>query len=82
MNKALHWFIRIWIAMVILVNVAAIAGMFLSDGFWGGLGRVQDTYSPFNIINWIMEVVLLAPALLAAWWLEKRKQRATAIREV
>ncbi|NEK54590.1 hypothetical protein GUK36_35100 [Rhizobium leguminosarum] len=76
MNKALQWFIRLWIAVVILVNVAAIAGMLLHDGFWSGLSRVQGTYSPFNIFNWIMEVLLLSPAMLAAWWLDRRKQNA------
>lgn len=74
MNKALQWFIGIWVTLAVLVNVVAIAGMSLHDGFWGGLSRLQDTYSPFNIFNWIMEVVLLSPSLLAAWWLERRKQ--------
>lgn len=81
MNKALQWFIGIWVGIAVGVNVVSIAGMFMHDGFWGGLGRVQDTYSPFNIFNWIMEVLLLTPALLAAWWLEKRKQRVTATSE-
>lgn len=53
----------------------------MHHGFWGGLGAVRDTYSPFNIVNWIMEVVLLTPALLATWWLVKRKQRAAATAE-
>lgn len=76
MNKALRWFIQLWIGIVILVNLAAIAGMLLHDGFWDGLSRVQDIYSPFNIFNWIMEVLLLSPALLAAWWLDRRKHSA------
>ncbi|MGV2137406.1 hypothetical protein ACQZ45_05435 [Agrobacterium sp. 16-2014-1-2a] len=78
MDKALHWFVRIWVGVVILVNLVAIAGMFMHDGFWGGVNRMQETYSPFNIFNWIMEVLLLSPALVAAWWLEKRK-RETAL---
>lgn len=77
MNKALQWFIRIWVSVVFLVNAAAIAGMFMHDGFWGGLSRMQDTYSPFNIFNWIMEVLLLSPALFAAWWFAKRNQHTT-----
>jgi hypothetical protein len=76
MNVFLKWFINIWIGIAILVNLVSMAGMFMHDGFWGGLGRVQETYSPFNIVNWIMEVVLLSPALLAAWLLERRKSRA------
>lgn len=76
MNTFLKWFIGLWVTVAIGINVVAIVGMFMHDGFWGGLGRVQHTYSPFNIFNWIMEVVLLSPALAAAWWLERRKQRA------
>ncbi len=76
MNRALQWFIGIWGGMVLLVNVAAVAGMFAQDGFWDGLSHVQDTYSPFNILNWVFELVLLSPALVAAWWLDRRKQRA------
>lgn len=53
----------------------------MHHGFWDGLSTVRDTYSPFNIVNWIMEVALLAPALFATWWLAKRKQRATATAE-
>ncbi|MUZ61429.1 hypothetical protein [Agrobacterium vitis] len=54
MNKALQWLIGIWVAIAALVNVVPIAGMFMHDGFWGSLGRVQDTYSPFNIFNRII----------------------------
>ena len=75
MNRALKVFIGIWCAVAVCVNVIAIAGMFVHDGFWGGIGRMQDTYSPFNISNYIMEALLLSPALLAAWWLERRKQK-------
>ncbi|TBB97187.1 hypothetical protein ELH39_07990 [Rhizobium ruizarguesonis] len=76
MNRALKIFISVWIAIAVIVNVVAIAGMFMHDGFWGGLARVQDTFSPFNIFNWIMEVILFAPAILASMWLERRKSRA------
>jgi uncharacterized membrane protein len=76
MDVFLKRFISIWVGIAVLVNFVSIAGMFMHDGFWGGLGRVQDTYSPLNIFNWIMEVVLLSPALLAAWLLERRKSRA------
>ena len=73
MDRVLRWFIKIWVGIAILVNVMAITGMFMKSGFWGGISQVQDTYSPFNLINWIMELALLSPALLALWWLERRK---------
>ncbi|MER8422456.1 hypothetical protein [Mesorhizobium sp. M1403] len=75
MDKTLTWFIRIWIALALGVNVVAISGMFMANGFWGGLTHVQDTYSPYNIINYVMEVVLLSPALAAFWWQERRRSQ-------
>jgi formate hydrogenlyase subunit 3/multisubunit Na+/H+ antiporter MnhD subunit len=63
--------------LALLVNVIAIAGMFMANGFWGGLAQFQDTFSPYNIINYLMEVVLIAPALLASWWQDKRRSKKT-----
>lgn len=43
---------------------------------WVGVAidRVADLYSPFNLINWLMEVVLISPALGAYAWLEQRRK--------
>lgn len=78
-DRALRWFIGIWVGLVLLLNVIAVAGIFLVSGFWEGVARVQDTYSPFNIINWVVEVVLLSPALVTAWWLERRKSKQSEV---
>lgn len=76
MNRALTWFIRIWVAFAILVNVLSMAGAFMAEGFWGGWATIQDTYSPFNYLNVLMEIILLSPALLAYWWRERRIAKA------
>jgi len=73
MDRLLRWFIQGWIAIAILVNIIAGVGMFVAGGFWGGLAQLQETFSPFNVANYIMEVVLISPALAAHWWLERRQ---------
>jgi len=76
MDKALTWFIRLWLGLALLVNLAAVAGLMLTaPGFWAGLGRVAEIYSPFNVINYLAELALLSPALGAYLWREKRRAR-------
>lgn len=76
MDKALTWFIRIWVALAILVNVIAIAGFIMGAPTIGeGWARVQDIYSPFNVINYILELVLVSPALGAYFWRERRRKK-------
>jgi hypothetical protein len=41
MNKVLTWFIRCWIAIAILVNIIAVAGLFLAaHSFSAGFSRL------------------------------------------
>lgn len=47
----------------------AIGALFIFAGTYGvwrteGFGGVQDLYSPFNIINWLVTVATLAPGFL------------------
>jgi len=77
MNKALELFALAWIVFVFLANGIAIAGFFMAaPTFWAGLANVQDIFSPFNVFNWIAELIALSPALGAIWWLERRKARS------
>ena len=76
MNKTLGIFVRVWIGFAVLVNIVAIIGLFIgAGGFWAGMGQVWEIYSPFNLINWIAEVVLISPAIGAEIWLQKRQGR-------
>jgi hypothetical protein len=72
MNKALHWFIRLWVGFVILLNVVAIAWFFFGYGFWGGLSSVANTFDPRNFGNYVTELILLSPALAASFWKNRR----------
>jgi hypothetical protein len=76
MDRALQWFIRIWVAIAVAVNIIAIAGFFIgAHGFWAGWAKVSEIYSPFNLTNYVVELVLVSPAIGAYWWLERRKKR-------
>jgi hypothetical protein len=75
-NTAIVWFIRIWLALAIFVNVISIVGLFVgANSFLEGIDRVADVYSPFNIINFMTEVVLFSPAIGAYFWLEYRRKK-------
>lgn len=83
-DRALIWFIRVWVALAILVNAAAIVGFFVgAHSFWGGWQRIADIYSPFNLINWFAEIALISPAFGAYLLLERRrKKRATRAQKI
>jgi hypothetical protein len=79
MNKVLTWFIRCWIAIAILVNVIAVAGIFLAaHSFSAGFSRLSESYRPMNIFNWLAELVLVSPAIGAFAWLQRRQRRQDA----
>lgn len=74
MDKALTWFINSWLILVLLANLVAIVGFFVgAETFWDGWTRVREVYSPFNVANFIMEVVSLSPALGAMYWRDRRR---------
>lgn len=74
LDKALTWFIRFWMGLVVILNIIAISGFILvAPTVWAGLAKIQDVYSPFNIWNWLAEFVLLTPALGAMTWRERRR---------
>lgn len=75
MDNALTWFIRVWIALFIAINLLGMAATFAVHGFWGGISEVQRILNPFNIANIIFQIMLLSPALAAYWWREKRRVR-------
>lgn len=75
MDRALTIFGWAWTGLAFVVNIVAIVGLFLGAGdFWGGLARVQEVYSPFNFINYFLELALFAPAIAAFWWRDRRRE--------
>jgi hypothetical protein len=82
MDTALKWFIRVWVGIAILVNLAGIMGLYLAaPTLWDFIERAQAIYAPTNVINFVAELVLFAPAIAAFAWREKiRKRRDAAAR--
>ena len=55
---------HIWVILFALSVIASIIGMYISEPsfshFWR---RFTDTFSPYNIINFIVMFVLILPAI-------------------
>ena len=75
MGFVLKWFIRIWLSLCVLLNVAwiAIYGM-ATPSFWAVTDYIQQMYSPFNVVTHALNALLLSPVLLAYFWQEKRNK--------
>lgn len=77
MNRALLWFVRVWVGIVIAVNVISVVGIFGgAHGFRDGWQQIAEIYSPFNLKNYLLELVLVSPAIGAYAWLERRRKPA------
>jgi len=61
----------IWLSAAVLLILAGIAGTWMKGGF----SAVQELLSPFNVVNWIVTVITLAPGLGALVWAEKLKAK-------
>ena len=57
----------VWLTAAVLLILAGIVGTWLKGGF----AAVQELLSPFNVINWIVTIITLAPGLGAIAWAEK-----------
>ena len=60
MGFVLKWFIRIWVSLCILLNVAwiAIYGM-ATPSFWAVIDYIQQMYSPFNVVTHVTCLIFL-----------------------
>jgi hypothetical protein len=76
MDNLLTWFIWVWTALVFLANLAAIIGFLVTAPTLGdGWAQVSKTYGPLNVVNLLVEVVVLSPAIAAAYWRDKLRGR-------
>ena len=75
MDRALSFFIYIWAGLFFALNVIGIIGQFYLHGFSGGVSYIQEIYSPFNIINFIVMIVSLSPAIGVYYWRERRRKK-------
>lgn len=72
MNTALKWFIYIWVALAIVINLASMGMLLAVHGLWDGWAAIREIWNPFNVVNLFAEFVLLSPALAAQYWLQRR----------
>lgn len=76
MDKLLTWFIAVWFALVFIVNVAVVIGCFLfAPSFWAGVAHWQHVYSPFTVSTYLINLVLLSPAIGARLWRDRLRAR-------
>lgn len=68
---ALRWFGYIWLVLAVLLILIGIVGVWMKDGF----GGVQTVLSPFNVANWFVTLLTLAPGIAALMWADKIKAR-------
>ena len=61
----------IWLVIAALIILTGIAGVWMTDGFSG----VQRVLSPFNVANWIVTIITLAPGLGLLWLANKLRQK-------
>lgn len=74
MTRALRWFGYGWLALGVLLEIIGLGSILVQKGFW----EVAAILSPFNVKQWIMTLILLAPGMLALAWANKRTSRSSA----
>ena len=77
MDRFLTIFMYAWSGLILLLNLVGIIAEFYLQGFSGGLSYIQHTYSPFNLLNYIIEIVALSPAFAAYYWRQRRRPNET-----
>lgn len=61
----------LWVTLGVLLILVGIVGTWMKSGF----SAVQELMSPFNVVNWVVMVITLAPGLGALAWANKLKER-------
>lgn len=64
---ALKVFGYIWVTLSFIVILVSLAFIWMKSGF----SAVQEIMSPFNLINWIVTAITLAPGMAALMWANK-----------
>lgn len=54
----------IWVTLGVIAILIGIAGTWMKGGF----SAAQELMSPFNVVNWVVMVITLAPGLGALAW--------------
>lgn len=76
--KVLQCFGYVWFTLAGILIFMGIIGVWMKSGFSG----VQALLSPFNIINWLVTVITLAPGIGALMWAEKLQFKISKISNI
>ncbi|MBU3918881.1 hypothetical protein KKC63_03180 [Patescibacteria group bacterium] len=63
----LKWFSKIWSFLVVLSIFVGAVGIIIFDGW----SKFTEIFSPFNLLNYLLILVLLLPAI-GAYYLSER----------
>jgi hypothetical protein len=69
--KLLRAFAVVWFVLAGLLIFASTLMMWYKEGF----GRVQEIFSPFNVVNFIAVMITLAPGIAARMLADRLAQR-------
>ncbi|MBL4750274.1 MAG: hypothetical protein JKX71_06790 [Amylibacter sp.] len=62
---------------VLLYLAIAVIGFGLITTWWfNGFGALMEVLNPFNVVNFIVTAVTLAPGILLIWASDKIKERS------
>lgn len=76
----IDWLLRtfgtFWVCLAVAANAAALVGVYLKErSLWAVISAAKDWFGPHNLINFVFELVLLAPAIFAYWLLDRRQRK-------
>ena len=69
---------KIYLVLAGLFIFANLVIIFLNEGF----GKIQEILSPFNVANFILTIITLAPGLGLMMWSEKIKNKHTETNDI
>jgi hypothetical protein len=84
LDWCLRWFINVWIGLLIVLQLIRAADIGFRDassiwiGLWQTINALQIAFDPYNIVHFVVILIVASPAFGAHMWLERRKQARQA----
>lgn len=66
----------LWTTLAVIAIFIGIVGV----GMKGGFSAVQELLSPFNVVNWVVTVITLAPGIGALAWAKNLSEKQSRVR--
>ena len=65
----------VWLSAATVLILAGYYGVWMKGGF----SAVQELLSPFNVVNWLVTILTLAPGFVALAWANKLKNKLPVV---